>query len=98
MQSNNHYIWDIADGTPANTVARTLLEQLRRYAELNNLNPRQIKIINKRQLTTRNIRHVDCQINWYQGPEDWAYTIPLTPQNGVCIEAHTSDTLSFYTV
>lgn len=98
MQSNNHYIWDIADVTPANMTAHSLLEQLRGYAILHNLNPKQIKIINKRQLTTRNIRHVDCQIKWYNGPADWAYIIPLTPPTGVCIEAHTSNSLSFYTI
>mgnify|MGYP006129544527 CR=1 FL=1 len=98
MQSNNHYIWDIADGTPASTVAKVLYEQLRGYATKHNLNPKEIKILNKRDLTVRNIRHVDCQISWYNGPEDWAYLIPLTPPEGVCIEAHTSSSLSFYTI
>jgi hypothetical protein len=98
MQSNNHYIWDLASETPANIVAHTLLEQLKGYATEHNLNPRHIKILDKRQLTIRNIRHVDCQINWHSGPDNWAYSIPLKDMPGVCIEAHTGNSLSFYTI
>lgn len=98
MQSNNHRILAEIESSRVWSVAHTVLDQLKDYAISINRNPRHIRILNKKQLTTKNVRHVDCQIDWPDGPDDWALTLPLQDITGVYMEAHTGNTLSFYAI
>lgn len=101
MKSNNHYIWEEYKKSNAYSVALSWADQLKEYAKQAGNDHRGIRIVNKRNLTLSNQRHADCQIVWSTGPDNWAYHLPINTHNvnnSVCVEAHTGNSLSFYTV
>jgi hypothetical protein len=101
MKSNNHYIWDQSKQSNAYSVALSWAEQLKNYAKDTGNNPKEIRIVEKRQLTMSQQKHADCQIVWRNGPDDWAYDLTVGKvlnNESVCVEAHTGNSLSFYSI
>lgn len=98
MKSNNHYIWDEYKKSHSHTLALSFQDQIRDYARTLNLDPRGVRLLDKKTLTETNRRHADCEIVWSEGPDDWAYDIDLTTEYPVSIEAHSGSSLTFYSL
>lgn len=98
MKSNNHYIWDEYKNSQSYLLALSFLDQIKEFARSQDLDPKGVKIIDKRTLTEHNIRHADCEIVWTEGPTNWADEIDLSTKLNVSIEAREGQRLTFYSL
>lgn len=72
--------------------------QLKELAKNRGLDPRGIKIHNKKFLSSFGKNTIDAQVSWHEGPIDWAYDIDLKPSFTVCTDIKDGYTISFYNI
>jgi len=95
MRTKRH--WEECKSLPSYFAAQQVALQLKELARDKGYNPKGIKVLSKEQSYTKG-RISDSEVQWTEGPDNWANYCQVIEFPGVCVEAHSDNSISFYDI
>jgi hypothetical protein len=95
MRTKRH--WEECKSLPSYFAAQQVALQLKELARDKGYNPKGIKVLSKEQSYTKG-RISDSEVQWTEGPDNWANYCRVIEFPGVWVEAHSDNSISFYDI